>query len=109
MTTPTPSAPVLWIIESKYLKSGDELAAVTPRHRAWLDQHYVSGAFITSGRKLDGSGGVLVAHAQSQQELEAIFQDDPFVLEGCSTYSYTAFTPVKRGRVLDLGGIPLVE
>ena len=101
--------PTLWIIESTYLKRGDELAAVTPRHRAWLDQHYVSGVFLTSGRKLDGTGGILVAQAESQEQLEAIFRDDPFVLEGCSTYKYTAFTPVKRGKMLELDGVALVE
>ena len=101
--------PTLWIIESTYLKSGDELAAVTPRHRAWLDQHYVSGVFLTSGRKLDGKGGILVAQADSQEQLEAVFQDDPFLLEGCSTYEYTAFMPVKRGKALELDGVALVE
>ncbi|WP_291425019.1 YciI family protein [Deinococcus sp.] len=99
----------LWIIESTYLKSGDELAAVTPLHRAWLDQHYISGVFLTSGRKADGSGGVIVAQAGSEQQLRDIFRDDPFVKQGCSEYRYTAFTPVKRGRMLDLEGVPLVE
>lgn len=103
------STPTLWIIESTYLKSGDELATVTPRHRAWLDQHYTSGVFLTSGRKVDGTGGVIVAQAEEQAQLEAIFAQDPFVLEGCSTYRYTAFTPVKRGRALELDGVPLVE
>ncbi|MFC4639161.1 YciI family protein [Deinococcus hohokamensis] len=103
------TAPTLWIIESTYLKSGDELTEVTPRHRAWLDQHYVSGVFLTSGRKVDGTGGVLLAQAESQAQLEAIFQDDPFVQEGCSTYRYTAFTPVKRGRQLALDSVTLVE
>lgn len=104
-----PSAPTLWMIESTYLKGGDELAAVTPRHRAWLDGHYRSGVFLTSGRKADGTGGVLLAQADSQEQLEAIFADDPFVLEGCSSYRYVAFTPVKRGRALELDGVPLVE
>jgi uncharacterized protein YciI len=101
--------PTLWVIQSRYLKGGDDLAAVTPRHRAWLDQHYRSGLFITSGRKLDGMGGVLLAQAESQAQLEAVFEDDPFVLEGCSAYSYTPFTPVKRGRALTLEGVALVE
>ena len=107
--TQNQTAPTLWIIESTYLKTGDELSAVTPRHRAWLDQHYVSGVFLTSGRKVDGTGGVLVARAESQAELEAIFAGDPFVQEGLSEYRYTAFTPVKRGRGIKLDGVPLVE
>lgn len=101
--------PTLWIIESTYLKSGEELAAITPQHRAWLDQHYKSGVFITSGRKVDGTGGVLVAQAESQGRLQDIFQYDPFVKNGCAEYRYTAFNPVKRGKSIELDGVPLVE
>lgn len=103
------STPTLWVIQSRYLKSGDDLAAVTPRHREWLDQHYRSGLFLVSGRKVDGTGGVLLAQAESQEQLEAVFRDDPFVLEGCSEYNYTAFMPVKRGQAVMLEGVALVE
>lgn len=103
------TAPTLWIIQSRYLKTGDELAAITPLHRAWLDQHYVSGLFLVSGRKLDGTGGILLAHADSQAQLEDVFKDDPFILNGCSEYTYTPFTPVKRGKALELSGVALVE
>ncbi|GGR00963.1 YciI family protein [Deinococcus ruber] len=103
------SAPTLFMIVSRYLKSADEVAAVTPRHREWLDQHYRSGLFLVSGRKADSSGGVILAKADTQAELEAVFAQDPFVVEGCSEYSYTAFTPVKRGRGIEIDGVPLVE
>lgn len=99
----------LWIIESTYLKSGDELAAITPQHREWLDQHYRSGVFLTSGRKLDSSGGVLVAIADSEQQLHDIFKHDPFVVNDCAHYKYTPFNPIKRGKALQLDGVPLVE
>lgn len=99
----------LWIIESQYLKSADDIAKVTPAHREWLDQHYKSGVFITSGRKVDNTGGVLVAKADSITQLLEIFDGDPFVKNGCAEYKYTAFNPVKRGKVLDLDGVALVE
>ncbi len=110
MTQKVATQPItLWIIESTYLKSGDDLTTVTPLHRAWLDQHYVSGIFITSGRKVDGTGGILVAQAESQSQLEDIFNNDPFVLTGCAAYKYTAFNPIKRGKMIELEGIALVE
>lgn len=102
-------APTLWIIQSTYLKPKSEIAEVTPRHREWLDQHYRSGLFLVSGRMVSGQGGVIVAHADTQGELEAVFAEDPFVVEGCSEYSYLPFTPVKRGKSLALDGVPLVE
>ncbi|TSA85911.1 hypothetical protein FNU79_09040 [Deinococcus detaillensis] len=103
------SAPTLFVITSRYLKPAELIAEITPRHRTWLDQHYRSGTFLVSGRMPSGAGGVLLAKAETQAELEALFEDDPFVLEGCSEYSYTAFTPVKRGKSLELEGVPLVE
>ena len=108
MSAMTP-APTLWFIESTYLKSGDELAAVTPLHRAWLDQHYRSGVFLTSGRKLDGTGGVLICKADTEQQLRDLFREDPFVQGGFAEYTYVPFTPVKRGRALELDGVALVE
>ncbi|WP_425147901.1 YciI family protein [Deinococcus sp.] len=103
------SAPTLFVVASRYLKPLEKVSAVTPRHREWLDQHYRSGLFLVSGRKADSSGGVIIARAETQAELEAVFAQDPFVLEGCSEYSYAAFTPVKRGRGIEIDGVPLVE
>ncbi|MBX8466356.1 YciI family protein [Deinococcus sp. RIT780] len=103
------ATPTLWIIESTYVKPTDEIARVTPAHREWLDQHYRSGVFLTSGRKVDNTGGVIVAQADTLQELVDLFDHDPFVQAGCSRYRYTAFNPVKRGRAVQIEGVPLVE
>ena len=103
------SAPTLFIVTGSYLKPRADIAAVTPSHREWLDQHYRSGLFLVSGRMVSGQGGVILAKAESQSELEAIFAQDPFVLEGCSEYSYVAFTPVKRGKGIEIDGVDLVE
>lgn len=102
-------APTLWFIESTYLKPAEELADVTPLHREWLDGHYKSGVFITSGRKQDETGGVIFAQAESEEQLREIFATDPFVVQGCSEYRYVPFTPVKRGKSIQLSGVPLVE
>lgn len=99
----------LWVIESTYLKPAPEVAAVTPDHRLWLDQHYKSSVFLTSGRKVDNTGGVIIAQADSINELLDIFDGDPFVKAGVSEYKYTAFTPVKRGKSVQLDGVDLVE
>jgi uncharacterized protein YciI len=103
------SAPTLWMITSRYLKPAEEVAAVTPSHREWLDGHYRSGLFLVSGRMVSGQGGVILAKAETQAELEQVFAGDPFVMAGCSEYEYTAFTPVKRGRGIEIDGVALVK
>ena len=103
------STPTLFVVASRYLKPLEEVVAVTPRHREWLDQHYRSGLFLVSGRRVDSSGGIIIARAETQAELEAVFAQDPFVLEGCSQYSYAAFTPARRGKGIEIEGVALVE
>ncbi|WP_424950157.1 YciI family protein [Deinococcus sp.] len=101
--------PTLFIVTSSYLKSKDEVAAVTPQHREWLDGHYRSGLFLVSGRMVSEHGGVILAKCDTQTELEKVFATDPFVLAGCSEYTYEAFTPVKRGKGIEIEGVPVVE
>jgi uncharacterized protein YciI len=102
-------APTLFIVTSSHLKPKAEIAEVTARHREWLDQHYRSGLFLVSGRMVSGAGGVILAQAETQTQLEQVFAQDPFVLEGCSEYTYMAFTPAKRGKAIEIANIPLVE
>ncbi|ADV66834.1 YciI family protein [Deinococcus maricopensis] len=99
----------LFVLISQYLKPQADVDVVTPRHRAWLDDHYRSGTFLVSGRQDPPTGGVIVARAQSREALEALMANDPFVLEGCAAYTITAFTPVKRGAAVHLDDIPLVQ
>ena len=83
----------LHVILVKYTAPLEQVEAATPAHREWLDEHYRSGLFLTSGRKVDGTGGVLIAQAESQEQLEAVFKDDPFVLEAAPS---TATRPSRR-------------
>ena len=101
--------PTLFVVTGRFLQSAEAVAAATPRHREWLDQHYRSGTFLVSGRQLSGQGGVLLARASDQAELEAVLATDPMVIEGVASYISLGFTPSKRGEGIEIAGVPLVE
>ena len=46
-------------------------------------------------------GGSLAARAQSIEDLNALFVNEPFYLERLATYRFKAFEPVKRQPWLD--------
>lgn len=91
-----------FIIDINYEVPIEQVAPHTPDHRAFLRVGYERGLLLISGPKASKTGGFIVARANSQEELEAYFREDPFQVRGIATYSFTAFDPVKRQPFLEL-------
>ena len=62
-------------------KSRDEVMAVFPRHKAFLDPFVARGEIVGVGPFLDPSGGNM-AIFRSREAAEAFVAGDPFILEG---------------------------
>ena len=62
-------------------KSRDEIMAVYPRHKAFLDQFVARGEVVGVGPFLDAGGGNM-ALFRSRAAAEAFAKGDPFFLEG---------------------------
>lgn len=70
------------------LATVDELV---PAHRGWLAEHYSTGVFVASGRRVPRTGGVILARGVSREELDRIMATDP--LDAVRTYEVTEFVP----------------
>lgn len=86
----------LFVVELLYTKPLAEIDAVMPAHMKFLKKYYASGHFLVSGRKIPRDGGVILATAQSQEEIEAIVREDPFVSRGLSDFRVIRFRPSQR-------------
>ncbi len=62
-------------------KSRDEIMAVYPRHKAFLDQFVARGEVVGVGPFTDSGGGNM-ALFRSRAAAEAFANGDPFLLEG---------------------------
>ncbi len=85
-----------FVVLIHYTRPMDEVAKVTPDHRAFLDQGYEKGWFLASGRRNPPTGGVLIARAPSVKELEDLLGKDPFVVQAVASHELIEFDPVKR-------------
>ncbi len=69
-------------IEYRYDDRDAERDVVRPAHRAWLRSLLDAGTLVASGPFADGSGALLLAGAESDEQVVAIFDTDPFQVAG---------------------------
>ena len=80
------------VIGSSAGKSRDEIMAVFPRHKAFLDTFVARGEVVGVGPFADPEGGNM-ALFRTRAAAEAFAKDDPFFLEGL----------IKEYRIKDWG------
>ncbi len=69
------------VIGSSAGKTRDEIMAIYPRHKAFLDQFIAGGEVVGVGPFIDPQGGNM-ALFRSRAAAEAFAKSDPFILEG---------------------------
>ena len=69
------------VIGSRAGKTREEIMAIYPRHKAFLDQFIARGEVVGVGPFTDAGGGHM-ALFRSRAAAEAFARSDPFLLEG---------------------------
>lgn len=83
----------LFIALSAYQRPAEELALALPEHRDWIEQQYVAGVMLASGRQNPPTGGVMILRATDRDEAAAVVADDPFSRNGLAAYEIREFEP----------------
>jgi uncharacterized protein YciI len=86
----------VFILLLTYVKPTEEVDALMRDHMAWLNEHYDAGRFLVSGRRVPRTGGVIVAHGDDREAMEAIAASDPFVTGGVATCEVIQFRDSQR-------------
>ena len=68
----------MFIVEIVYKTPLEQIDAQMRPHVAFLKKYYASRNFLISGRQIPRSGGIIVAVADSREQIEAIMREDPF-------------------------------
>jgi len=84
-----------------YVRPLDEVDALIPAHVAFLDEHYASGLFVASGRKVPRTGGVILVAGQDRARVLAVIEQDPFKRAGVAEYELVEFCPTKMQAGFD--------
>jgi len=77
----------------KYIKPLDQIDAVLAPHRAYLRTNCDAGRFVVAGRQVPRTGGLILARAESKEELRKLVEDDPFYKAGVAEYDIIEFVP----------------
>jgi uncharacterized protein YciI len=81
----------MFVLLLTYVRPLAEVDALMRDHVAWLDEHYASGRFLVSGRRIPRTGGVIVARGEDRDAMEALAATDPFVRGGVATCEVIRF------------------
>lgn len=81
----------MFVIDLQYSAPLEQVNDVLAEHVAFLEEHYATGVFIASGRKVPRTGGIILARAANRDELAAIIAKDPFKQRGVAAYEVTEF------------------
>jgi uncharacterized protein YciI len=81
----------MFIITLTYVVPLAELDARMTDHVKFLQKYYKESVFLTSGRQVPRTGGIIVAVGKSKAEIEAIMKTDPFCAHGLAGFTVTEF------------------
>jgi len=70
----------MFIVLLNYTAPAEEIENHRVAHREWVDARFNEGVFIASGRLTSSTGGVILAHGISIENLEALMATDPFTV-----------------------------
>jgi uncharacterized protein YciI len=77
----------------KYTKPLDQVDACLEDHRAYLKANCDAGRFVMAARQVPRTGGLILARAESKEELHKLLDDDPFHRAGVAAYEIIEIVP----------------
>lgn len=85
----------MYIIDLTYKVNLTVVEKHLQQHREYLDEHFSSSVFLSSGAKVPRTGGVIIATCDNKQALLRIIKEDPFYKNNIADYSITEYLPSK--------------
>jgi uncharacterized protein YciI len=84
----------MFVISLTYTAPLDEVDSHSSEHLAWVAAQKSAGVFLTSGRRIPRTGGILLSPSSlGSQKLAEILAQDPYNVHGVATYDVVEFTP----------------
>lgn len=91
----------MYIISLTYKVPLENIDQYLEEHVNYLNEQYELGNFLMSGRKVPRTGGVILALANSRDEIESVVAKDPFNINKLADYNIVEFVPSKASKDLE--------
>lgn len=91
----------MYIISLTYKVPLENIDQYLDDHVNYLNDQYEQGHFLMSGKKVPRTGGVILANANSRDEISQILAKDPFQQYQLADYEVVEFVPSKSVKELE--------
>jgi uncharacterized protein YciI len=82
-----------FVVLLKYIAPLELVDKYRAKHLEFVSKYYQKGSFLISGPLVPRNGGVIIAIAKDQKELESILEEDPFAQEKVAEFNIMQFQP----------------
>jgi len=86
----------MFVIELIYKVDLASIDAHMAAHVRFLKKYYAAGHFLVSGRKIPRDGGIILAVADTREQIQAIVEEDPFHRHGLADFRIIEFRASQR-------------
>ncbi len=90
----------MFIIFLKFSNNKDNAATFMQEHNSWIKRGFDDDVFLLAGSLQPKSGGSIIAHNTSLQDLQIRVDQDPFVAENIVAAEIFEITPAKTDKRL---------
>jgi uncharacterized protein YciI len=94
-TPPIGAYPRMFVAILTYVRPLQDVDALISEHVSFLDQHYASGLFLASGRRVPRTGGFILISGVDRALAESVLERDPFFVGGVASFELFEFTPTR--------------
>ena len=91
----------MFLIDVHYIVPLEEIDKHAEAHVAYLKKYVEKNVFLVTGRKVPRTGGILIAMAESKEQVEKIITEDPFYEYGLAEMTVTEFLHARHNPALD--------
>jgi uncharacterized protein YciI len=85
----------VFVLLARYTRPAAEVDLLLDAHRAWITRHQEAGRILMTARQVPLTGGLILAHGDSIEEMNAMISEDPFHAAGVAEYEVLEFAPVR--------------
>lgn len=85
----------MFVIQLKFSTNKAKASQFMDGHNAWLREGFNKGLFLLAGTIQPKLGGAILAHNATLEQIQAIVNEDPFVIEDVVVSEIIEITPSK--------------
>lgn len=91
----------MFVIQLKFSTNKANAGQYMDGHNAWLRDGFTKGLFLLAGTIQPKLGGAILAHNATLEQVQAIVNKDPFVVEDVVAAEIIEITPSKAAPQLE--------